>query len=73
MENDWYVYDPRSAVTAPAAILKLEKDPGAAPKPDDLRDLQLRVFSTLKKAHDDKEALRLHDLDLQNNDATWRS
>jgi dipeptidyl aminopeptidase/acylaminoacyl peptidase len=70
VENDWYVYDPRSAVTAPAAILKLEKDPGAAPKPDDLRDLQLRVFSTLKKAHDDKEALRLHDLDLQNNDAT---
>jgi dipeptidyl aminopeptidase/acylaminoacyl peptidase len=70
VENDWYVYDPRSAVTAPAAIVKLEKDPGAAPKPDDLRDMQLRVFSTLRKAHDDKEALRLHDLELQKHDAT---
>ena len=69
-DHDWYVYDPRSGVTAPAAVLLLAKDPGAAPKPDDLRDMQLRVFSTLKKLHDDKEALRRHADELQKNDVT---
>lgn len=70
VDHDWYVYDPRSAITALAAVLKLEKDPGAAPKPDDLRDTQLRVFSTLKKLHDEKETLRRHADDLQRNDVT---
>jgi len=58
VDQDWYVYDPASGVTAPAAIVKTEKDPDAAPKDDDLRDVQLRLFATLKKQHDDKELMR---------------
>jgi hypothetical protein len=46
--NDWFVYDFDSGVTMPAAIVKAEKDPDAPPKADDLRDMQLRTFSTLK-------------------------
>ena len=69
--NDWFVYDVAAGVAAPAAVLKTEKDPDAPPaKPDDLRDMQLRVFSTLKKAHDDKHALRDHADQMQKDDPT---
>jgi dipeptidyl aminopeptidase/acylaminoacyl peptidase len=70
IDHDWSVYDVRTGVATPAAILKLEKDPDEAPKPDDLRDLQLRVFSTLKKQHDDKALLRQHADAFQKNDVT---
>ncbi len=59
-ENDWFVHDFGSGVTMPAAAIKAEKDPNAPP-PDDLRDMQLRTFSTLKKLHDDAETTRKHD------------
>ena len=68
IDGDWFVYDLQSAVTAPAALLKMEKDPDAPPKPDDLRDMQLRTFSTLKKLHDDKETLRHNAVDMQKSD-----
>ena len=68
IDADWFVYDLQSAVTTPAAVLKMEKDPDAPPKPDDLRDMQLRTFSTLKKLHDDKEALRHNATDMQKGD-----
>jgi dipeptidyl aminopeptidase/acylaminoacyl peptidase len=55
VNNDWYVYDFADRVTTPAAVVKTEKDPDAPPKPDDLRDMQLRTFSTLKRLHDDSE------------------
>jgi dipeptidyl aminopeptidase/acylaminoacyl peptidase len=59
--NDWFVYDIAAGVAGPAAILKTEKDPDAAPaKADDLRDMQLRLFSTLRKSRDDKRATRDH-------------
>lgn len=69
-DQAWFVYDERTGVTTPAAILKLEKDPDAPPKPDDLRALQLRIFSTLKKQHDDKELVRHHADALQRSDAS---
>jgi len=69
--NDWFVYDIGTGIAAPAAILKTEKDPDAAPaKPDDLRDLQLRIFSTLKKAHDDKHTAHEHAEQMQKDDPT---
>ena len=68
IEADWFVYDLHSAVITPAVLLKMEKDPDAPPKPDDLRDMQLRTFSTLKKLHDDKEALRHNATDMQKGD-----
>jgi len=68
--NDWFVYDLGAGVVAPAAILKTEKDPDADPKADDLRDMQLRVFSTLEKLHNDKKAQRDHAQAMQRGDAS---
>ncbi|HEY8011567.1 MAG TPA: prolyl oligopeptidase family serine peptidase [Rudaea sp.] len=68
--NDWFVHDLADGVTAPAAVLKLEKDPDAAPKADDLREMQLRTFSTLKQLHDNKESRREHAEELRASDPT---
>jgi dipeptidyl aminopeptidase/acylaminoacyl peptidase len=70
IDNDWFVHDFGSGVTTPAAIVKAEKDPNAPPVADDLREMQLRTFSTLKKSHDDKETLRKHNEALQKGDVT---
>jgi dipeptidyl aminopeptidase/acylaminoacyl peptidase len=68
--NDWFVHDLASAVTAAAAIVKAEKDPNAPPVADDLREMQMRTFATLRKLHDDKETVRQHDEAMQQGDAT---
>ena len=68
--HDWLIHDLASGVTTPAAILKAEKDPEAAPKPDALRDMQMRVFSTLQKIHNDKNATREHAEKMQRDDPT---
>ncbi|HEY2144522.1 MAG TPA: prolyl oligopeptidase family serine peptidase [Steroidobacteraceae bacterium] len=68
--NDWFIHDFGSGVTAPTAVVKAEKDPNAPPAADDLRDLQLRTFSTLKKLHDDAETVRKHEEALQKADVT---
>jgi dipeptidyl aminopeptidase/acylaminoacyl peptidase len=70
VDNDWFVHEFGSGVTTPAVILKLEKDPNAPPKPDDLREMQMRTFATLKKLHDDAEITRTHDEALQKSDVT---
>jgi dipeptidyl aminopeptidase/acylaminoacyl peptidase len=70
VDNDWFVHDFGGGVTTPAVIVKAEKDPNAPPVADDLREMQLRTFSTLKKLHDDAETLRKHDEALQKGDAT---
>src|SRR5439155_14744019 len=67
--NDWFAHNLDLGVTAPAAVLKTEKDPDDA-KADDLRDLQLHLFATLKRKHDDKHAEREHNETLQRGDAT---
>lgn len=68
--HDWLVYDLASGVTTPAAVLKTEKDPDAESKPDALRDMQLRIFSTLQKIHNDKTATREHAESMQRGDPT---
>jgi dipeptidyl aminopeptidase/acylaminoacyl peptidase len=70
VEHDWFVHDFGSGVTSPAAIVKAEKDPNAPPPADDLREMQLRTFSTLKKLHDDAETARKHAEALQQGDVT---
>jgi dipeptidyl aminopeptidase/acylaminoacyl peptidase len=67
--NEWFVHDLASGVTAAAAVLKTEKDP-AATKADDLHDLQLHLFATLKHKQDDKRVEREHAEALQRSDAT---
>jgi len=70
VDNDWFVHDFASGVTAPAAVVKAEKDPDAPPKADDLRDAQLRTFSTLKRLHDESEAGKKHLEELRRGDLT---
>jgi dipeptidyl aminopeptidase/acylaminoacyl peptidase len=70
VNNDWFVHDFSSGVTAPAAVIKTEKDPDAAPKADDLRDKQLHTFATLKLLHDDAEISKKYARDAQKSDAT---
>ena len=71
--NDWFVHDLASHVTAPAAVLKAEKDPEAKPADDDLRDFQLRTFSTLSKLKADKDARREHAEEMRRADSTRAS
>jgi dipeptidyl aminopeptidase/acylaminoacyl peptidase len=70
IDNDWFVHDFASGVTSPAAIVKAEKDPNAPPGADDLREMQLRTFSTLKRLHDEAESVRKHDEAMQKADGT---
>jgi dipeptidyl aminopeptidase/acylaminoacyl peptidase len=70
VNNDWFVHDFDKRLTTPAAVVKTEKDPDAAPKPDDLRDMQMRTFSTLKRLHDESETNKKHAEDLRKGDAT---
>src|ERR1700761_4084732 len=58
--NDWFVHDFGSGLTSPIASVAAQADPHAAPSPDDLRDVQLRTFSTLKRLHDESETARKH-------------
>ncbi len=55
--NDWYRYDLASAITAPVALLKFADDPQAK-QPDELGDLQLKLFKTLREIKADKQAMR---------------
>ncbi len=53
--NDWYIHNLTSGVSSPAAVVLTEKDPEDK-KPDDLGELQLRLFSTLRDIKADREA-----------------
>jgi dipeptidyl aminopeptidase/acylaminoacyl peptidase len=70
VENDWFVHDFGTGITTPAAVVKAEKDPDAPPKADDLRDMQMRTFSTLKRLHDESEISKKHAEDLRKGDVT---
>src|SRR6185312_439882 len=62
--NDWFRYDLASAVTAPVAELKLADDPQAK-QPDELGELQLSLFKTLREIKADKQAVRDHSQELE--------
>jgi hypothetical protein len=70
VDNDWFVHDFGTGITAPAAVVKAEKDPDAPPKPDVLRAMQLRTFSTLRRLHDDAEISRKYEQESQLADPT---
>lgn len=67
--NDWFSHDFASGVTGPAAILLAEKDPASA-EPDDLGELQLRLFSTLRDIKNDRDAKRAHAEQFQAQDSS---
>ncbi|MFC3550662.1 prolyl oligopeptidase family serine peptidase [Lysobacter cavernae] len=64
VDNDWYQWRAGQGV-GQAAVVKAEKDPAAAPKPDDLRERQLAMIATLKNDRAQRDAAR------QQNEA-WR-
>ena len=68
--TDWMRFDLRSGLLTSAATLKAEKDPAAEPAKDALRDMQLRLFDTLRKEKADREAQRDRDLALRGLDPT---
>jgi dipeptidyl aminopeptidase/acylaminoacyl peptidase len=70
VDNDWFVHDFGTGVTTPAAVVKTEKDPDAPPKPDDLRDMQMRTFSTLKRLHEESETSKKYAEELRKGDVT---
>ncbi len=67
--SDWYVHDFAAGVSGPAAIVRTEKDPDAK-KPDDLGELQLRLFSTLRTLKADRDAKKANEEAYQKGDPT---
>lgn len=57
--EDWFVHDIAAAVSAPAADLRLQKDPQDK-QPDALEAQQLRYFATLRRLKADREARKRH-------------
>jgi dipeptidyl aminopeptidase/acylaminoacyl peptidase len=70
VDNDWFIHDFTTGITSPAAIVKAEKDPDSPPKPDDLRDMQMRTFSTLRRLHEESEMEKNHAQELRKGDVT---
>ena len=68
--TDWYVYDRAQHVAKPAADMRLAKDPLADPDPDDLRDMQLRLFTQLQRERADSRAEIQDGRERQRADAT---
>ncbi|MEZ0471355.1 prolyl oligopeptidase family serine peptidase [Luteimonas salinilitoris] len=68
-DDRWFRWTARDGVTE-AAILKAEDDPGKPPKPDALRERQLRLFETLRTERERREAQRLQELDWRHTDPT---
>ncbi len=67
--NDWFVHDLSSGLDSAAATLRTEKDP-AGKQPDDLGELQLRLFSTLRAIKADREAKQADSTAFQKGDPT---
>jgi dipeptidyl aminopeptidase/acylaminoacyl peptidase len=63
--NDWYQWRAGVGVSQ-AALVKAEKDPGAPPKADDLRERQLRMIRTLQDDKARRDAARVQE-------EQWRS
>ncbi len=56
--NQWFRWSLNSHLQEPAALPVAENDPNKAQKADDLRDMQLRLISTLKRIKNDREELK---------------
>ncbi|MEO7014369.1 MAG: prolyl oligopeptidase family serine peptidase [Dokdonella sp.] len=67
--NDWFSHDLAAGVNSPAAIVLTEKDP-ADKKPDDLGELQLRLFSTLRDIKAERDAKKANDEIFRKGDPT---
>jgi dipeptidyl aminopeptidase/acylaminoacyl peptidase len=67
--DDWFSWDRAERVLAPVAQPRAAQDPNAQ-KADALRDMQLRLFTVVKRQHDDREALKKRAEDERRADPT---
>ncbi|MGW8390867.1 prolyl oligopeptidase family serine peptidase [Pseudoduganella sp. HUAS MS19] len=56
--NDWFSWNRAERLVSPVALPRAAKDPAAAPDDDYLRDMQLRLISTLKRQKDERDETR---------------
>jgi len=56
--NDWFSWSRSERLVTPVAVLRTAKDPDAKPEADSLRDLQLRLISTLARVKEERDATR---------------
>ncbi len=62
--SEWFAYDFASGQTLAFPAVKAEKDPNAKPDPDSLRDLQLRLISTLAREKAQRDAYQARQREL---------
>ncbi|MES2018308.1 MAG: prolyl oligopeptidase family serine peptidase [Pseudomonadota bacterium] len=68
--HEWLSWNRFDHLVSPLAMPRASRDPAAAPDDDALRDLQLRLISTLKRQKDDRDAARERAEQLRHADAT---
>src|SRR5690606_41734978 len=68
--HDWFRWSAADGATTHAASPKAEDDPAAAPKPDLLREDQLRLVETLRTERERREAQRKRETELRRADPT---
>jgi dipeptidyl aminopeptidase/acylaminoacyl peptidase len=58
VEHEWLSWNRADRLVSPVAVPRATKDPAAVPDEDALREMQLRLISTLKRQKDDRDAAR---------------
>ena len=56
--HEWLSWNRADRLVSPLAAPRASKDPAAVPDEDTLRDMQLRLISTLKRQKEDRDAAR---------------
>ena len=65
---DWFRWSAQDGVATQAAAPKAQDDPASPPKPDLLREEQLRLFGTLRTERERREAARSQEADWRRAD-----
>lgn len=68
--HEWLSWNRADRLISPLAAPRATKDPAAAPDDDALRDMQLRLISTLKRQKDERDAARDRATEERRADAT---
>ena len=68
--NDWFSWSRAERLVSPMALPRAAKDPATAPDEDYLRDMQLRLITTLKRQKDERDETRARANETRAADAT---
>ena len=58
VNHEWLSWNRADRLVSPVAVPRATKDPAAVPDDDALREMQLRLISTLQRQKDDRDAAR---------------